>query len=231
MFCALFLKYTLYFQHICITGTSVSVHLSLYTRALWTPFAPEADVPDVEGEGSGTGKGLRCFGLLLPFPTAPSGSNTSCWQMHQDATYYYGSNVHNLVRCIHRKLTDPNSVWLHSPRGIIITLVMKIFHWYWICGLVDILNAADGLLTCVGHRAALLGTIFRRIETFLTMVAFHGIPSSNLLDADKASPGRGCTICSVQLPEVPQVWFDVLSVAHCALDAGCMVLIVCPARH
>ena len=51
--------------------------------------------------------------------------------------YYYGSNVHNLVRCSHRKLTYPNSVWLHSTRGIIITLAMKIFHWYWICGLVD----------------------------------------------------------------------------------------------
>ena len=106
MFRALFLKYTICHQHICINN------LSMYTSALWTSFAPvvpEADAPDVDGEGSGTGKCLRCFGLLLPFPTAPSGSNTSCWRIHQEA-------IIMTQMCSHRKLTYPNSVWLHPPQ-------------------------------------------------------------------------------------------------------------------
>ena len=120
MFCALFLKYTLYFQHICITGTFVYEHLctidNICTRSRCTR--------------RGRGGVWHRFEVLRSLASFPNGTIWFEYILLADAPgrYHYDSNVHNLVRCSHRKLTYPNSVWLHSTRGIIITLAMKIFH-------------------------------------------------------------------------------------------------------
>ena len=42
----------------------------------------------------------------------------------------------------------------------------------------------------IDHHPAILGTIRENGETFLTMAAFHGIPSSNLLDGQSVSRER-----------------------------------------
>ena len=63
------------------------------------------------------------FEVLRSLASFPNGTIWFEYILLADAPgrYHYGSNVHNLVRCSHRKLTYPNSVWLHSTRGIIIT--------------------------------------------------------------------------------------------------------------
>ena len=71
---------------------------------------------------------------------------------------------------------------------------------------MDRLNAADGSLTCVGHPDALPRHNRENGEAFLTMDAFHGIPSSNLLDdGQSVSRERLHDMFSVQLPGIPRV--------------------------